>query len=207
MFKVRRLPASALALTLASASILSSRVVADQSADAPVYSQTLANLNVALAQAGIANVRVDRAEMSVSRDGMNTATTLIANNRTHQLNSQFVASDPRRGGFADLSYLVDQSDGARCQPRQQRSSPAAEQRHRTGDRQLHSPLGQHHAVPEPGIDQAGRRRHRSGCRGRARVRQSGASRHAARRYHAGWMAAGAVLRCAGPAGLVTLSSA
>lgn len=111
MFKVRRLPASALALTLASASILSSRVVADQSADAPVYSQTLANFNVALAQAGIANVRVDRAEMSVSRDGVNTATTLIANNRTHQLNSQFVASDPRRGGFADLSYLVDQSDG------------------------------------------------------------------------------------------------
>lgn len=112
MFKVRRLPASAIAIALASASILSSRVVADTSADAPVYSQTLANFNDALAQAGIANVRVDRAEMSVARSGMNAATTLIANNRTHQLNSQFVASDPRRGGFADLSYLVDQSDGS-----------------------------------------------------------------------------------------------
>ena len=111
MFKVRRLQASAIAITLASASILSSRVVADQFAEAPVYSQTLANLNVALAKAGIANLRVDRAEMSVTRDGVNAATTLIANDRTHQLNSQFVASDPRRGGFADLSYLVDQSDG------------------------------------------------------------------------------------------------
>jgi hypothetical protein len=111
MFKVRRLPASAIAIALASASILSSRVVADQSADAPVYSQTLADFNIALVKAGIANVRVERAEMSVARSGMNAATTLIANNRTHQLNSQFVASDPRRGGFADLSYLVDQSDG------------------------------------------------------------------------------------------------
>jgi hypothetical protein len=111
MFKVRRLQASAIAITLASASILSSRVVADQFAEAPVYSQTLANLNVALAKAGIANMRVDRAEMSVTRNGVNAATTLIANDRTHQLDSQFVASDPRRGGFADLSYLVDQSDG------------------------------------------------------------------------------------------------
>jgi hypothetical protein len=111
MFKVRRLPAAAIAITLASASILSSRVVADQSAEAPVYSQALANLNVALAKAGIANMRVDRAEMSVTRNGVNAATTLIANDRTHQLDSQFVASDPRRGGFADLSYLVDQSDG------------------------------------------------------------------------------------------------
>ena len=112
MFKVRRLHASAIAITLASASILSSRVVADQSADAPVYSQTLADFNVALAQAGVNNVRVDRAELSVTGSGVDAATTLIANNRTHQLNSQFVASDPRRGGFADLSYLVDQSDGS-----------------------------------------------------------------------------------------------
>jgi hypothetical protein len=48
----------------------------------------------------------------VARGGASTATTLIANDHTHQLGSQFVARDPRRGGLADLSYLVDQSDGA-----------------------------------------------------------------------------------------------
>jgi hypothetical protein len=86
-------------------------VVADQSADDPVYSQALADLNVRLARNGVSNMRIDRAELSVVKNGVETATTLIANNRTHQLNSQFVAGDPRRGGLADISYLVDQSDG------------------------------------------------------------------------------------------------
>ena len=112
MFKVRRLPAAAIALALASASILSSRVVADQSGDVPVYSEALANLNVALARSGVANFRIERAEISVARNGVDSVTTIVANNRTHQLESQFVAGDPRRGGFADLSYLVDQSDGS-----------------------------------------------------------------------------------------------
>jgi hypothetical protein len=111
MFKVSRLPAAAIAITLASVSILSSRVVADQSADVPVYSEALANLNVALARSGVANLRIERAEISVARNGVDSVTTIVANNRTHQLGSQFVARDPRRGGLADLSYLVDQSDG------------------------------------------------------------------------------------------------
>ena len=45
-------------------------------------------------------------------EGIDTAQTLIANNRSHQIESLFAERDPRRGGGSDISYLVDQSDGA-----------------------------------------------------------------------------------------------
>jgi hypothetical protein len=111
MFKARSLPASAVAIGLAVAMIASARVAADQSGDVPTSSQALANLNVALGTAGVSKYRIETAELSVSKAGVNAATTLIASDRTHRLTSQFVARDERRGGFADLSYLVDQSDG------------------------------------------------------------------------------------------------
>ena len=111
MFKARSLHASAVAIALAATMIVGARVAADQSSDVPTYSQSLANLNVSLAAAGVSKFRIDAAELSVTSAGANAATTLIANDRTHRLTSQFVASDPRRGGLADLSYLVDQSDG------------------------------------------------------------------------------------------------
>src|SRR4051812_46873039 len=111
MFTARRVQASAIALTLAGTLIVDARAAADQSGDVPVYSQALANLNVALGNTGIAHYRIDAAELSVTSGGVERATTLIANNRTHKIGSQFVARDPRRGGFAELSYLVDQSDG------------------------------------------------------------------------------------------------
>jgi hypothetical protein len=57
-------------------------------------------------------MRIDRAEISVTPGGWDGATTLIASDRQHQVQTQFVKSDPRRRGFADISYLVDQSDGA-----------------------------------------------------------------------------------------------
>jgi hypothetical protein len=46
--------------------------------------------------------------LSLSAAGWKGATTLIANYREHQVERLFVARDPRRGGFADISYL-DQS--------------------------------------------------------------------------------------------------
>jgi hypothetical protein len=112
MFTGRTVQASALALTLAGTLIGTSRITADQLGELPTYSQTLADLNVALGSADVGKFQIDTAELSVTRGGLETATTLIANNRTHRLSSQFVASDPRRGGLADLSYLVDQSDGS-----------------------------------------------------------------------------------------------
>lgn len=111
MHKTRTLCGAAVAIVLASVLIVDARASSDQAGGA-TYSQALADLNVALAGAGVTNVRIDKAEIQVTADGVDAAQTLIANNRTHQIESQFVERDPRRGGFADISYLVDQSDGA-----------------------------------------------------------------------------------------------
>jgi hypothetical protein len=114
MFNARRLTAAATAGILATTFIVNTRVTATASSDESepgIYSQALADLNVALAAGGRRNVTIDRAEISVTAAGWQGATTIFANDRTHTVGSLFVARDPRRGGFADLSYLVDQSDG------------------------------------------------------------------------------------------------
>ena len=107
---VRTLSGAAATLAIAGTLIVDGR--AEQSTDTPQFSQALADLNVALRGAGVTTMRIDRAEISVSAEGWQGATTLIANNREHQVESLFVERDPRRGGFADISYLVDQSDGS-----------------------------------------------------------------------------------------------
>jgi hypothetical protein len=107
--QIVRLKGAAAALAIAGTMIVDSR--AEQSTDTPQFSQALADMNLALAAAKSPH-RIDRAEISVSIDGIDTAQTLIANNRSHQIESLFVERDPRRGGGADISYLVDQSDGA-----------------------------------------------------------------------------------------------
>lgn len=82
--------------------------------DGAVYSSALADLQAALAASGVSNVSVDQAEILWNAEGYDAASphTIIANNRTHLLSSQFVENDPRRGGSGDISYLVDQSDGS-----------------------------------------------------------------------------------------------
>lgn len=105
MFHARNLGAAAVAVALAGTMIVTTR--AEQLNPA---GDMLADMNLALAKAG-SNLRIDRAEISVTRGGVDTATTIVANDRTHQVESLFVARDPRRGGSADISYLVDQSDG------------------------------------------------------------------------------------------------
>ena len=109
MFDIRRVTAAAAAIVAAAA--LTVRAGGIQTTENAVYSPALAGLNVALA-ARQSDVRVDRAEVFVTPDGgWDGAQTLIANDRTHQIESLFVARDPRRGGQDALSYLVDQSDG------------------------------------------------------------------------------------------------
>jgi hypothetical protein len=110
MFNARRLAAAAAAVMTAAALMIDAR--AQDSQDTLTYSQALADLNVALRSAGVTTMRIDRAEISVSAEGWQGATTLVANDREHQVESLFVERDPRRGGFADISYLVDQSDGS-----------------------------------------------------------------------------------------------
>jgi len=108
MKHIRTLGGAAAALALSATLIVDGR--AEQSADTPQFSQALADMNAALAASG-ATYRIDRAEISVAAAGADLAQTLIANNRTHQVESLFVERDPRRGGGSDISYLVDQSQG------------------------------------------------------------------------------------------------
>lgn len=76
------------------------------------YSPLLAELNKSLRDAGVFGVAIAAAELMTDTSGHAAATTLVANDRAHLFSSQFVPSDPRRGGSASISYLVDQSDGA-----------------------------------------------------------------------------------------------
>src|SRR5215471_17697016 len=109
MVPSRRLSAAVVAMAVAGT--LTARAQQDPFPEGAVYSQALANLNASLGTAR--GVAIDSAEISVSPDGgWSGATTLIANDRTHQFGSNFVARDPRRGGSDAISYLVDQSDGS-----------------------------------------------------------------------------------------------
>jgi len=81
-------------------------------AETAVYSPELAKIQQGLVASGITNVALQSAEISVAVDsaGWQGATTLIANDRTHTLSSAFVPRDPRRGGSAAISYIVDESN-------------------------------------------------------------------------------------------------
>jgi hypothetical protein len=85
-----------------------------EASDAAVYSPELDVLRQNLRASGLTDRELSGAEILVAGDsvGWDGATTLIANNRQHQINSQFVADDPRRGGGSDITYVVDQSDGS-----------------------------------------------------------------------------------------------
>src|SRR5437868_2654474 len=82
------------------------------STETSAYSPQLDQIRQALAGKGPANVELATAEISVAADsaGWQGATTLIAKDRTHTLGSAFVPRDPRRGGGADISYIVDQAN-------------------------------------------------------------------------------------------------
>jgi hypothetical protein len=82
------------------------------SSDAAAPSAVITALNTQLRATG-AGYQIANAEISVAIDsaGWQGATTIFANDRTHLFGSTFVPSDPRRGGRANITYLVDQSDG------------------------------------------------------------------------------------------------
>jgi hypothetical protein len=76
------------------------------------YSELLASMNASLRARGGPPVAVAKAELLVSAAGADRATTLIANDRTLVIDTQFVEDDERRGSPLDtITYLVDQSDG------------------------------------------------------------------------------------------------
>lgn len=111
MSQFRRPSAAAAAVLAAGTLAIHARAQQDPFPEGPAFSQALADVNTALGtQRGFA---IEKAEIFVSADGgYSGATTLIADDREHRLDSLFVARDPRRGGFDAISYLVDQSDGS-----------------------------------------------------------------------------------------------
>ena len=80
-----------------------------------VYSAELASLQTRLRAAGVGHVALDKAELQYAVDQWDGISphTVLANNRTHLLSSQFVENDPRREMPENtITYLVDQSDGS-----------------------------------------------------------------------------------------------
>jgi hypothetical protein len=69
-------------------------------------------MNAQLASDG-ANYRVEYAEYLTADDSGEAGLIVFANDRGNkQLGSHFVAGDPRRGGRTNITYLVDQTEGA-----------------------------------------------------------------------------------------------
>ncbi|MGH9856106.1 MAG: hypothetical protein ACREBD_40245 [Blastocatellia bacterium] len=68
-------------------------------------------MNVQL-EANDTDYRVDRAEYITSDDSGEVGQTVFFNDRTKQLGLHFVPGDPRRGGRTDITYRVDQTEGA-----------------------------------------------------------------------------------------------
>jgi hypothetical protein len=63
-------------------------------------------------EATASNYRVDRAEYLTPADSAEVGQTVFFNNRTKQLDEHFVPGDPRRGGRTNITYRVDQTEGA-----------------------------------------------------------------------------------------------
>jgi hypothetical protein len=103
-------PAMCLAAAVA---IGGSAFAAGGAGDTPVFSPALAALNDGLRAAGRTDVAIHSAELLVIGSGVaGEATTLVANDRTHQFPLQFVENDPRRPSAENtITYLVDKSDG------------------------------------------------------------------------------------------------
>jgi len=63
-------------------------------------------------EAGSSIFRLDRLEFLTEDDSSEIGQTVFFNNRTKQLGAHFVPGDPRRGGRTNITYLVDQAEGA-----------------------------------------------------------------------------------------------
>jgi hypothetical protein len=75
------------------------------------FMDALSAVNATLA-AGGSIYNLDRAEFLTGDDSNEVGQTVFFNNRTKQLGVHFVPGDPRRGGRTNITYLVDQAEGA-----------------------------------------------------------------------------------------------
>jgi len=101
------------AITLLSASSttrIHAKTSPAQSTSDPIMSLMVA-VNAQLA-ASNSIFQVDRADYLTPDDSGEEGQTVFFNNRTKQLGIHFVPGDPRRGGRTNITYIVDQAEGA-----------------------------------------------------------------------------------------------
>jgi hypothetical protein len=88
------------------------RVVTPQEPSTSDQIRTLMDtVNARLIERG-ASFLVDRAEFLTLADSNEVGQTVFFNDRAKQLDAHFVPLDPRRGGIANVTYRVDQTEGA-----------------------------------------------------------------------------------------------
>jgi hypothetical protein len=97
-------------LTSSSTARTSATTLPQQSAEEQ-FMGALGAVNATL-EAGNSLYLLDRGEYLTLDDAGEVGQTVFFNNRTKQLGVHFVPGDPRRGGRTNITYLVDQAEGA-----------------------------------------------------------------------------------------------
>src|SRR5262245_5706792 len=106
------------AVALAAITLITSsstaRTRATTSQEPPTADQLMGKLSDAnvILETGGSIFRLERAEFLTMDDAKEVGQTVFFNNRTKQLGVDFVPGDPRRGGRTNISYIVDQAEGA-----------------------------------------------------------------------------------------------
>src|SRR5262245_56442458 len=101
------------ALTLLTASSTArTRATTSQEPSTFTQMQDLGNAINAQLVASDSNFLLDSIDYITSGDSNEVGQTIIFNNRAKQLGAHFVPGDPRRGGRTNITYLVDQAEGA-----------------------------------------------------------------------------------------------
>jgi len=98
----------AFALLLPSAASADKRIEDEESLTSSATS-LIERLNNQLAARGV-NVRIAKAAFLAAPNAPEVGQTIFANDRTKQLDTQWVPGDPRRGGRKTITYAVDLAD-------------------------------------------------------------------------------------------------
>ena len=71
----------------------------------------MTTMNAGFAATGL-DLRVDHADYITSDDSGEIGQTVFFNDRAKQIGAHFVPGDPRRGGRTNITYTIDQTEGA-----------------------------------------------------------------------------------------------
>ena len=102
---------AAITLFTSSSTARTSATISQEPSAESLFMDKLSSVNATL-EAGGSIYLLDRAEFLTNDDSGEIGQTVFFNNRTKQLGVHFVPGDPRRGGRTNITYLVDQAEGA-----------------------------------------------------------------------------------------------